>query len=196
MARRPIPPARGAMLIELMIAMAVLAVGMLAMWHLHMVGLTSTAAGRRNTIATALASELLSGLERLSYDDALLSSTATGRPASDGSPTAGTFGYLVDASGAVAAGARAWDDAAPVPGVRLDSEMREASDASARYQRRWTVWAFVAPLDTRPTPTPGAKMIAASVVWWDPPFARPREVVLYSQVPNPAAIRQGLEESR
>ncbi len=185
-------PARGASLIEVMIAMSVLAVGLLAMWRLHMVGLTSTAAGRRHTIATALARELVSGLERLSYGDPLITpANVTGQPQGvNQTPPAGTFGNLVDGSGAIAAGARQWDDANPVPGVRLVSQMREAAEG-AQYERRWSVWGFVSPRAPAGS-TPGVKVIAVSVIWHDPPFARPREVVLYTQVVNPASIVTGL----
>ncbi len=181
------PRAGGTSLIEVMIAMAVLAVGLLAMWHLHVVGITSTAAGRRHTTATALAQELVSGLERLGFDDPLLSATASG--SSVGS--SGVFGALVDGSGAVRSGAHDFD-ATPVPGVRLSSEVREKAEASAGYTRRWTVWAYSTPAALAAGSTCGAKIIAVSVVWNDPPFARPREVVLYTQVYNAATFTAGL----
>ncbi len=191
MPRRPVSPARGSTLIELMIAMAVLVVGLLAMWSLHMVGLTSTSAGRRQTIATALARELVSGLERLSYGDPLLTDNVTGQPQGPSQfPPAGTFGNLVDGSGNIAA-AHQWGDALPVGGVRLDSELREAAEASAHFERRWSVWGFVSPRAPAGSPA-GVKIIAVSVTWRDPPFTRPREVVLYTQVVNPASILTGL----
>jgi len=180
MPRRPTPK-RGSSLLEVMIAMAVLSVGMLAMWHMHVFGLSSTAAGRRHTVATALARELVSGLERLSFADPLLAQTgATG-------PTAPTpFGELVAGGGAIAAGAHVWSDATPVPGVRTTA-MSEASDG-ARYERRWTVWGY-----TFAAGSPSAvKIIAVSVTWTDPPFARPREVVLYTQVQNIGGIFQNV----
>ena len=43
--RRPAP--RGTTIIELMIAMLILTVGLIGMWRMHIVGITSTAAGRR-----------------------------------------------------------------------------------------------------------------------------------------------------
>lgn len=179
------PTARGLSLIELMIAMAIISIGLLAMWHLHMVGISSNAAGRRHTVATALAGELVTGLERLPYGDPLIDVTHTGPPPA---PAGAVFGNLVDGSGSVIAGAREWSDATPVPGVRLASQMRENAEG---YERRWTVWGIVSP--TAPAgAVPGVKLIAVSVVWRDPPFRRLREVVLYTQLYNPGALFSGL----
>jgi hypothetical protein len=100
----------------------------------------------------------------------------------------------VDGSGAVRTGAREWSDSTPVPGVRLDSQMRERSEG-AGYERRWTVWSLLSPQAGAAATTPGVKLIAVSVVWRDPPFSRPREVVLYSQVVNPGALLAGLANS-
>jgi hypothetical protein len=175
-----------------MIAMAVIAVGLLAMWHLHVLGLTSTAAGRRHTIATAVARELLSGLERLSYADARISQNYTGPATASGPPSSALFGPLVDGGGTIRSGAHEWDDsdAGRIPGVRKDGEMREKAEGVG-YERRWTVW------DVQATSAPagatvGAKLIAVSVVWRDPPFARPREVVLYATIPNPSGVVAGM----
>jgi hypothetical protein len=198
---RPAPPRRasGSSLIELMIAMAVLAVGLLAMWHLHVLGITSTAAGRRHTIATAVAHELLSGLERLPFSDRRLDPTpaACTGPASE--PPAGcVFGSLVDGD-AVRGGAHDWDDsdAGRIPGVRKDGEMPEKAELFAgempQWERHWTVWAMSGA--SAPAGTVGAKLIAVSVIWRDPPFARPREVLLYAQVANPSAVVSGLRSS-
>lgn len=201
---RPVPRSpHGSSLIEVMIAMAVMAVGLLAMWNLHMVGITSTAAGRRHTIATALAQELLSGLERLAFTDPHLSENHTGQGTAAGPPATALFGSLVTGAGSVRGGAHEWSDANPVAGVRLDSQMREKAEGSARlvnsallaYERRWTVWGLVSPQAGAAGTTPGVKLIAVSVVWRDPPFARPREVVLYSQIPNAGSIVAGLANS-
>jgi prepilin-type N-terminal cleavage/methylation domain-containing protein len=181
---------RGSSLIELMIAMAVLAVGLLAMWHLHVLGLTSTAAGRRQTIATAVARELVSGLERLAFTDPLISENYTGQGTGSGPPSGTLFGALVDGSGTIRSGAHEWSDTVPVPGVRLDSQMREKAEGVG-YERRWTVWSVLSPAAAAGS-TVGVKLIAVSVIWRDPPFGRPREVVLYVQVPNPGAIAAGL----
>jgi hypothetical protein len=171
-----------------MIAMAVLAVGLLAMWHLHVLGLTSNAAGRRHTIATAIARELVSGLERLSYADLRLSENYVGPGTSGGPPSSALFGPLVNGSGSVRSGAvHEWSDSEAIPGVRKDSDMREKAEGVG-YERRWTVWGVQSPAGG----PVGAKLVAVSVVWRDPPFARPREVVLYAVVPNPSAIAAGL----
>ncbi len=192
----PPPPLRrasGSSLVELMIAMAVIAVGLLAMWHLHVLGITSTAAGRRQTTATAVARELVAGLERLAYSDPLISENYVGPGTA--SPLAGgvVFGPLVDGSGAIRSGAHEWSDSTPIPGVRLDTQMREKGEGVG-FDRRWTVWSVLAP-GAPAGSMPGVKLIAVSVIWRDPPFARPREVVLYTQVPNPGAIAAGLGSS-
>lgn len=178
--------ARGTSLIEVMIAMGVLAVGLLAMWNLHMVGLGSTAAGRRHTIATGVARELVSGIERLPFNDPRLADTVTGQTV----PAGAAFGRLVRGDGTLLAGARAWDDAAPIAGVRRSNELPQAGDPTA-YERRWTVWGYVSPRAPAGTAA-GVKIVAVSVTWSDPPFARPREVVLYTHVTNPAALATGL----
>ncbi len=194
--RRPSPPLRrasGSSLIELMIAMAVIAVGLLAMWHLHVLGLTSTAAGRRHTVATAVARELVSGLERLSYTDLRLSANYSGPGTSTRPPSSALFGALVDGDGlrSDAGAAHPWDDsdAGRIPGVRKNAEMPEQAEG-AGYERHWTVWDVQAP--SGGTAPFGAKLVAVSVIWRDPPFARPREVVLYAVVPNPSAVVAGL----
>jgi prepilin-type N-terminal cleavage/methylation domain-containing protein len=198
------PSHRGFSLIELMIAMAVLTVGMLAMWHLHVFGLTATAAGRRHTVAVALARELASGLERLAFSDPLLSYNYVGQGGTTAPPSSALFGALVQGDGTLRTGAHDWSDTQAVPGVRLDTEMREQADVGAReaaatagvaYQRRWTVWDMVSPQPGAAGTTPGVKVVAVSVVWRDPPFDRPREVVLYTQVANPGAIITGLASS-
>ena len=193
MPRPPRPSPRGSSLIELMIAMAVLAVGLLAMWHLHVVGITSTAAGRRHTVATAIARELVSGLERLPFSDPVLSETYTGPGTPSGPPSSALFGTLVDGSGSIRTGAHEWSDATAVPGVRLDTQLREKAEA-AEYARRWTVWGLVSPSAPAGS-TAGVKLIAVSVTWRDPPFARPHEVVLYTQVVNAGALVAGLANS-
>ena len=172
-------------LIELMIAMAIISIGLLAMWHLHVVGISSNAAGRRHTVATAVAGELVAGLERLPFGDPLLADTYTGQPPV---PSTALFGALVNGSGAVLSGAHEWSEGAAIPGVRLTSEMREAFDG---YQRRWTVWGLVSP-SAAPGAPAGVKLVAVSVVWRDPPFQRLREVVRYTQIVNPGAFLSGL----
>lgn len=180
-----LPPPRGVALIEVMVAMGILAFGLLAMWHMHVFGLSSTAAGRRHTVAMTLARELVEGLERLPFADPLLAETGAAGPLAPA-----PFGYLVAPGGALSSGAREWDDESPVPGVR-PSSMREQGEG-AGYARRWTVWGY--------GPAGGGaaavKIVAVSVSWNDPPFPRPREVVLYTQVQNTGAIFQNLGASQ
>lgn len=176
------PRARGVTLIEMMIAMAILSVGLLSMWKMHILGITSTAAARRHTSAASIAGELAAGLERLPYDDALLSAA----PASAAAPT--PFGRLVDGGGNIATGSNVhvWSDSSAVPGVRLDTQVREMLDPTAAVTRRWTVWTVLSGTQE------SAKLVAASVTWMDPPFTRPREVVQYTFVPNPSVVRASL----
>jgi hypothetical protein len=148
--------------------------------------------------------ELASGLERLAFSDPLLSYTYVGQGGTTAPPSSALFGALVQGDGTLRTGAHDWSDTQAVPGVRLDTEMREQADVGAReatatagfaYQRRWTVWDMVSPQPGAAGTTPGVKVIAVSVVWRDPPFDRPREVVLYTQVANPGSIIAGLASS-
>lgn len=180
--------ARGVTLLEVMIAMAVLAVGLLAMWRLHVFGLTSNAAARRNTSAVAIAEELVSGLERLRFDDTLLSDGAgpSATPPSD-------FGPLVAGDGSFVSSSRVhtWSDSTPVPGVRKNTDIPERQNAATNLERRWSVWTVQTASAANGALLTPAKMIAVSVTWNDPPFGRPREVLLYTQVSNPDIIRSG-----
>jgi hypothetical protein len=156
-----------------MMAMSIMTIGLLGMWHMHMIGISSTAAGRRHTAAMAIAEELGSGIERLAYGDALISETG---------PTGPTpppiFGRLLTwgSTLVVAAGAHEWNDGTPVPGVRLDSQMQ--SQGQEGFQRRWSVWGY--------SPAAGGrsamKLVTISVVWRDPPSPMLREVIIYTQL--------------
>jgi prepilin-type N-terminal cleavage/methylation domain-containing protein len=185
-------PARGTSLIEVMIALAILAVGLLAMWNLHMVGLTSTASGRRHTVAVALARELAAALERLRYDAPLLQATYSGQGSTSPPPSSALFGPLVQGDGSITSGAYAWDDgmSASVPGARTDAQLREKGDG-AGYVRRWTVWDLVSSNPSAAGTNAGVKLVAVSVTWHDPPFARPREVLVYTYVLDPRAVVSG-----
>ncbi len=193
---RPRPPPRGLSIIELMIARAVIAFGLLAMWRLHLIGITSTAAGRRQTVATKVARELVSGLERLAFSDPRLSENYVGPATESGPPSDALFGPLLEWDGSVRAGAHEWgDDAAhSVPGVRKDGEMPEKAEAAAGYERRWTVWNVLA-ASAAPGAPAGSKLVAVSVIWRDPPFGTPREIVLYTQVANTSAVVAGMANS-
>jgi type IV pilus assembly protein PilV len=166
----------GLTLLELMIALSILLVGLLGMMHMQIIGITSNNGGRMNTVATELAQELVSGLERLPFGDPLLAETGSTGPSA---PT--PFGRLV-VGGTVASGAHAWDDATPVPGVRL------STDHSPQFERRWTVWGY--------TPSVGAlsavKVVAVSVVYREPGLSHPREVVHYTQLVDTSSLISNL----
>jgi Tfp pilus assembly protein PilV len=154
---RPRKPARGTTLIEVMVAMSVLFFGLLGMTKLQVWGLNSNQGARANTIATQLARELASGLERLPFHDPRLAAT-------------GAFGGLLQADGTVMASG--FTPFTPVPGVRDDAGL-ETDDAGPVYQRRWTVSARQA------AGQDATKIIAVSVVFRERGFARLKEVVVY-----------------
>jgi prepilin-type N-terminal cleavage/methylation domain-containing protein len=168
----------GFSLLEVMIALAVLTVGLLGMMHLQIIGIVSNNTGRKHTVATELADELISGIERLPFGDPLLLATgSTG-------PTAPTpFGRLVTGNtlSASASAARVWSDSTPVPGVRKTTEI---GPEQAEYDRRWTVWGYA--------PSAGAipivKLVAVSVVYKERGMNIPREVVLYTQLNEPSSL--------
>ncbi len=156
----------GLTILEVMIAMGILLVGILGLMQLQVLGITSNNGGRMTSVATDLASELVAGIERLPFGDATISVTGTSGPTA---PT--PFGRLVSGM-TVASGAHDWDDAAPIPGVRGSTEIPSG------YQRRWTVWGY--------SPSTGAlpavKLVAVSVIWYEPSFSAPREIVRYTQL--------------
>jgi type IV pilus assembly protein PilV len=164
--------AAGLSLLEVMIALAILLVGLLGMMHLQVLGITSNNGGRMATVAAQLAEELVSGVERLPFGDPLIDVTdKTGNTA----PT--PFGQLLDGTD-VLAGAHEWDDATPIPGVRLSTAI------PPQFERRWTVWGY----SPAAGGTPAVKIIAVSIIYREPAIARPREVVLYTQVMDPGTI--------
>jgi hypothetical protein len=172
---RPLPArrVRGLSLLEVMIAMAILMVGLLGMMHFQIVGITGNNGGRMHTVAAELAQELVSGIERLQFGDPVLT------PTGSSGPTAPTpFGTVLDGSGAVVTGAHEWSDASPVPGVRPSSEI------PPEFERRWTVWAY------SPTPgaQPAAKLVAVSVVYQEPAVRLRREVVRYTQLADVGTV--------
>jgi len=172
-APRPVPPARGVTLLEVMIAMAILTVGLLGMMHFQIVGITGNNGGRMHTIAAQLAQELVSGVERLQFGDPLVA------PTGSSGPTAPTpFGPVLDVDGEVTAGAHEWSDASPMPGVRLSTEI------PPEFERRWTVWAY------SPTPgaLPAAKLVAVSVIYQEPSIRYRREIVLYTQLSDVGTV--------
>jgi prepilin-type N-terminal cleavage/methylation domain-containing protein len=171
-ARRP----AGFSLLEVMIALAVLTIGLLGMMHLQIIGIVSNDTGRKHTVATELADELVSGIERLPFGDELLS------PSGNIGPTAPTpFGRLVSGSTVTTTGTHEWSDTKAIPGVRKTTEI--GAD-HWQYERRWTVWGYA--------PSAGAipivKLVAVSVVYKERGMNIPREVVLYTQLNEPSSL--------
>lgn len=171
--RRPAPPARGVTLLEVTIAMAILLVGLLGMMHFQIAGITGNNGGRMQAIATELAQEVVSGVERIPFGDPIVASTGSTGPAAPA-----PFGSLLDGSGDVSPGAHEWSDATPIPGVRL------AGEVPSGFQRRWSVWGY--------SPASGGtatvKVIAVSVIYVEPNLRFPREVVRYTQVFDAGAL--------
>ena len=169
--------ARGVTLIELMVALTVLAIGILGLTKMHVIGIFSNGGARMNMQASALAQELAQGLERLSPNDPLVALTA----GTSATPPAG-FGHLVDGGGTFTVGtARAWDDSYNIPGVRANSQIPTG------YDRHWSIWGY--------SPTGGdygSAVIAVSVVWSEPAISRPREVVVYTQIARPSTLMSGI----
>lgn len=180
--------ARGFSLIEVMIALAILLVGLVPLLRLQIFGMASNSGARAHMVATQLAQELLSGIERLPFADPLVEQTEATGP----TPPA-TFKPIVTGVGAIAAsGARVWSDATPVPGARTDATIIAAYGkddvGGVRFRRRWRVYGY--------SPTSGGiptvKVVAVSVVWREPSLPRPREVVLYTELHNASALLTGI----
>jgi hypothetical protein len=171
--RRP----SGLTILEVMVALSVLLIGLLGMLRLQIIGIGSNNGGRMQTLGTEIAQELVSGIERLPFGDSLIDDKGTSGPTA---PT--PFGRLVSGN-TIATGATEWSDSTmKVPGVRLDSELPPG------FTRRWTVWGY--------SPSAGAlpavKLVGVSVTWSEPALARPREVVLYTQLYDSSALVSNL----
>lgn len=181
-------PPRGFSLLEVMIAFAILLVGLLPLLKLQVWGMRSNAGARAHTVAVHLASELAAGLEGLAFADPLLDVTEAIGP----TPPA-TFTSIVDGGGTIVeSGAWPWQDSKPIPGVRSDATIaREyGTDDAGKpfFHRRWRVYGY--------SPASGGaatvKIIAVSVEWKEPAFWRSREVVIYAESHNASAFLSGL----
>lgn len=172
----------GFTLIEVMVSLAVLAVGLLGMMQLQILSLSWNQSGRAYTRATELALELRAGLEQLPFDDPRLAPTGGTWGATPPTP----FGALLGSDHL--AEATAWSDGSPIPGVTLDSglEPDDLTPGRPLYARRWTVWGYK---DTSMTSmNAGALLLAISVLYHDRATAEPKEVVVYTQRANSAAV--------
>lgn len=170
-ARAPRRP-RGAMLIEAMVAMGVLAFGILALMQLQVLGIYSNKGARAHTSASQLARELATGLESLPFDSPLLAPTAE-------------FGARLNPITNTVLPAVEYADASPIPGVRpnVTIERSRVDSAFPAFRRRWTVQDFGATGAGVP-----ARMIAISVIWEERGLADLREHVIYVSKPNPGLI--------
>ncbi len=182
------PRGRGFTLIEVMIGLAILLVGLVPLLRLQIFGMASNSGARAHMVATQLAQELVSGIERLPFAEPLVAATEATGP----TPPA-TFKPIVTGLGTIAdTGATVWSDSTPVPGARTDAAIIAAhgkDDAGkARFQRRWRVYGY----SPAPGGVPTVKVVAVSVVWREPSLQRPREVVLYTELHNASALLTGL----
>ncbi len=164
----------GYTLIEVMASLAILLVGMLGMMQFQVLSLYWNQSARGQSRATELA------LEQLPYTDARL--TATGGTWGTTAPT--PFGSLLGSSSL--SSAYAWDDTKPMAGVTPDSRLEKDPLDSSKplYVRRWTVWGYTGMTSMNA----GSLIIAISVIYHDKATAHPREVVVYTQRTNQAAI--------
>lgn len=175
--RRPIPSrtSRGFSLIESMIALTVLAVGLLALWRVQVFALYSDQGARANVRAQELARELAAALLRLDPSDARLSPNYTGAlPAS--------FGQVLDASTASNWRTLGTSDtlagATPTTAIEPDP----LAPGQPLFQREWSVWQ----MDSANTAS-AIRLVAVSVVYHERELLRPRAVTLWIQVANPGA---------
>ncbi|WP_242342610.1 type IV pilus modification PilV family protein [Anaeromyxobacter terrae] len=168
-------PEHGMTLLEVMVALTILAVGLLGLMQLQIFGITSNAGARAHTTASQLATELAGALEMLPFEDPRLSGTA-----GETAPT--PFGRLLgaDLSGDAL---HTWSDTSPVAAARLDATIEpDPLDASKPlFRRRWTVWNAGA---STASGASASKVIAVSVIYHERGNATPREVVVLSQRSN------------
>ena len=126
---------RGLTLIEVMIALAILLVGLLGMMQFQIVGIRPRRRAGKHTVATELAQELMAGIELLPFGDPLLADGNIG-------PTPPTpFGRLVRGDTLTRPAPRVGGPTHRRPGVRTC----EIGADHAEYERRWTVWGYALP---------------------------------------------------
>ncbi len=166
---------RGFSLIECMIALTVLAVGLVALWHVQVFALYSDAGARASVRAQELAHELAAALLRLDQADARLAAIDTGAmPAHFGQPLdSSTVGHW-----------RTYGTGDSLPGVTPTASIeRDPLDSTQPlFKRMWSVWQ----LDTA-NPASAIRLVAIAVVYHEKSLVRPRAVTLWVQVANPGA---------
>jgi prepilin-type N-terminal cleavage/methylation domain-containing protein len=182
--------AAGFTLIELMIALAVVSVGMLGLLGLHINGMNSNQGARLQMRANQLARELATGLQQIPASDGLLAPTGGATTAASPTP----FGSLLsDTSGL----AQTWADSYatrttnPVKGVTLDADLEHDGDGTPLFKRRWTVWGYASS-----NGAPSAPIIAVSVIYHERAFTSSREVVYWAHKFDPSAVMSNLAAYR
>lgn len=178
-------PARGVTLLEAVISLSLLAIGIVGTMQLQVFGITADSAARAHTQAVQVARELLVALEQLSPEDPRIAEQFTGGT----SPPAG-FGRLLQPSGELSTAAfQLYDDSLDLVDVTTDETFiaRSVTDPEdptlPRFRRRWTAWAPEGPITSG-----GSKLLAVSVTWHERGLPGLREIVLYGQVTNAAAV--------
>lgn len=167
---------RGTTLLEALVSLSILLVGMLGLVQLQIYGIAANGGARAHTNAMQLARELAAGLARLPATDTRL----TGSSGATGEPPA-VFGRILQGDGSAPSDAHRYDDAAPIPGTRLDAAIEKdgSSTTDPMYVRRWTVW------DSSTTASGVAtKVVAVSVIYRERGSPSPREIMIYTQVAN------------
>lgn len=177
--------ARGSSLLEAVIALSILLVGILGTFQLQIFGVTADEGARANTEAAQIGHELLVALEQLGPEDPRIGDNFTG----GANPPPGFGRLLLPDDTLSTLGYHEYDDALGLRGVTTDAELlaRNATDpvdaSLPRFQRRWTVWSPEGPILSG-----GSRLIAVSVVYRERGIQRPRELVFYGTVINPAAV--------
>lgn len=175
----------GVSLLEVVIAMALLLIGILGLIRLQVIGITADQGARTAGQAQELARELSAALARLdpTQDDLLKAHAISATPPpSFGNPF----------SGAENTNWWAWKDSyltsttptlpsLKVVGVTPDAALERDPEEPLQplFRRRWSVWQ----LQTSNQQS-GVKLLAVSVVFRERTISTPRQVTLYMQAPN------------
>lgn len=200
---RPLPPRRrraerGFSIIEAIIAMSILAIGLIGMAALQIVAVRANQFGSRMGHASALARDLAENAQRWDYADARLAVLETVASADDAkiqakwemgraevvpSSARAQFGELAGDTNATTANALG----ATYQGLSPDLDL----DGTPEFHRYWTSWG----LDLTASGTPQGKLVQIVVRWKDASVSVGgvtgyRQVALSTYVPNPQAALQ------